>query len=271
MSQVDPKTYWEERLRRDFDLRGVGFHGLGGPYNAWMYRVRRRIFRRLAAELAPQPASVEVLDVGSGTGFYIDCWRELGVTRIAGVDLTEVAVARLTARFPGLDFRRLDIAGEIPQEWRGRFDVVSAFDVFIHVLDDHAYQRALANVAALLKPDGRFVFSETFLHAPTQRWHHGVNRSLADIEDSLARAGLRITRRGPMFVLMNDPGDTRGPVWRALWSWLTLPLRFNRRVGMVTGYLLGALLYPLELALTAVKSEGPSTEFAICRKTGSPG
>jgi hypothetical protein len=32
------------------------------------------------------------------------------------------------------------------------------------------------------------------------------------------------------------------------------------------GYLTGCLLYPLEVALTRVVAEGPSTEVVVCRK-----
>jgi len=134
------------------------------------------------------------------------------------------------------------------------------------IVDDARYRKAVENAAALLKPGGLFIFTDSFLHGPTYRVTHAAARSDAEIRKAVEAAGLRIERQGPVFVLMNHPGDTRGRFWSALWIWLTLPVRLNRRLGTVTGFLLGALLYPLEVVLTTVKSEGPSTEYAVCRK-----
>jgi SAM-dependent methyltransferase len=63
-----------------------------------MYRVRREVFLREAAALGLDPHSARVLDVGSGTGFSIRRWLELGVGSITGCDLAESAVERLRSR-----------------------------------------------------------------------------------------------------------------------------------------------------------------------------
>ena len=165
-------------------------------------------------------------------------------------------------------FHQLDISSADLPPGLGPFDLISAFDVLFHITDDLRYAQALRNIAALLRPGGWFVFSENFLHGDTIRAPHVVSRSRAEIEALLDRAGLQLVRRGPMFVLMNYPVDTDGPIPRALWNTLVLPVRVHRGLGVVTGFLLGGALYPLELGLTAWIREGPSTEYAICRKIG---
>ena len=56
MSGFDPKNYWEQRLATSTGLEGVGYLGLGQPFNEWMYRVRRWNFKRFVAHHMPQRA-----------------------------------------------------------------------------------------------------------------------------------------------------------------------------------------------------------------------
>ena len=65
-----------------------------------------------------------------------------------------------------------------------------------------------------------------------------------------------------MFVLMNTPVDTRSNWPSLLWRLLMSPVRaFN-----VLGFLYGVILFPLEILLTRVSKESPSTEMMICQK-----
>src|SRR4051794_9078605 len=109
-ASFDPERYWSDRLSQTFSLGGVGWLGLGESFNRWMYAVRRRVFARTLRGRVESHA--RVLDVGSGTGFYVALWRELGVKDVTGSDLTNVAVERLEDRFPGLRFEQLDISAE---------------------------------------------------------------------------------------------------------------------------------------------------------------
>ncbi len=112
MPSFDPNTYWEQRLGERYTLDGVGCTGLGGALNGWMYRVRRRVFLREMRGRFPRPRDLRVLDIGSGTGFYIERWHELGAGSVAGSDLTEVAVANLRSRFPSGTFERFDVGAD---------------------------------------------------------------------------------------------------------------------------------------------------------------
>src|SRR5215471_1776862 len=96
----DARSYWEQRLARNPGREGVGHAGIGEGLNGWMYRVRRRVFLRELAPLMPTLPMRCVLDVGAGTGFYLDRWRELGAAPLVASDLTEVAVQRLRDSHP---------------------------------------------------------------------------------------------------------------------------------------------------------------------------
>jgi SAM-dependent methyltransferase len=261
MDAFDARSYWETRLAETYSLDGVGWAGMGRAFNTWMYRVRRHVFLRETRALLPQPGALDVLDIGSGTGFYVDRWRELGVRSVTGSDLTETAVERLRERFPAGAFLRMDVGDATPATDQ-RFDVVSAFDVLFHIVDDARFAQALRNVGALLRPGGWFLFSDNFLHAGTLRSRHQVSRSLDDITRDLHAAGFDVVRRVPMFVLLNTPVDARTRLAR--WWWTALSVAVAR--GELAGRLVGALLFPVELALLRVVREGPSTELMICRR-----
>jgi SAM-dependent methyltransferase len=259
---VGTREYWENRLRESFGLESVGYLGLGRRYNQWLYRVRRRVFLRKLGNLALDPGSARVLDVGSGTGFYIERWEELGIKRIVGSDITEVSVQALERRHPGHEFVQLDIGGDLGSLTGARFDVISAFDVLFHIVDDAHFMRALLNIHSMLEPGGWFVFSDNFLHRETVRTARQVSRSLGEIESALVGSGFEIVERAPMFALMNYPIDSQSALARRVWQMLAGIISAHELIG----FLVGAGLYPLELLCVRLVREGPSTEMMICRR-----
>ena len=255
------RSYWEGRLTGAYSLDGVGWQGLGEPFNRWMYRVRRRLFLRRMRPLVEGRAP-DVLDVGSGTGFYVERWLELGAGSVTGSDITSTAVERLSARFPAQDFRRLDVSADVDDLEPESFDAISAMDVLFHITDDDAYERAVRNLARLLRPGGLLVLSENFVHGPALRSTHQASRPLDTIEGLLRTAGLEPVWRRPVFFLMNGPADSDSRLLRGSWGLTTRLLA--RRPG--AGHVLGPLLAPIELTLASLRSEGPSTEMMVCRR-----
>lgn len=259
-----PRAYWEQRLGAEYSLGGVGYIGLGEGFNRWGYRARRGVFRRTMRRFVAPGA--RVLDIGSGTGFYLERWRELGAGSLVGSDITDVAVRALAHRHPHVEVTRFD-AGEETLPWdEESFDAISAMDVLFHVVDDERFRRALRNARRLLRPGGVLVFSDLFVHGEAWRTPHQAIRSLAEIASAVADAGLQVELRRPMLVLLNAPVDTRSRVLRAVWTVLrTAALR-----GEALGTAAGAAVYPFEVALAAVLREGPSTEIMVCRRPGPP-
>ena len=163
------RDFWESRLDADWTETGVGYGALGRAFNTWMYRVRRDVFRREVSALDLDWPRTRVLDIGSGTGFYVRLWQELGAASVTGSDLTQAAVDRLQDRFPSAEFRRLDISEPDGRLESGGYDVASCMDVLFHITDDDRYAAAIAAIADAVRPGGHFVLSENFLHRPTQR------------------------------------------------------------------------------------------------------
>jgi SAM-dependent methyltransferase len=262
MTAFDPRSYWEQRLSEHYTLDGVGYLGLGEGFNRWMYRVRRHVFLREARRLFSDPRELRVLDVGSGTGFYLDRWHELGVASVTGSDLTQVAVVNLQQRNPLDAIAAFDVGGDDHPFGSTRFAAVSMMDVLFHVVDDQRFRRAFTSVFELLEPGGVLIFSENFLHGDAIRLPHQASRSLREIDQSLADAGFDVLRRRPVFCLMNAPLDSDS---RLLWRWWSGLHRVASRRHRL-GAAIGALLYPLELVFVSRLGEGPSTELMICRR-----
>jgi SAM-dependent methyltransferase len=259
-ARFDPLAYWEQRLHRNFGPGGVGCLGLSESYNRWLSRVRAAVFRRALVPVCPDWRDRRVLDIGSGTGFWIEQWRRLGVESVVGSDFTAGSVGRLRRRWGATAIHRIDItAPYVPVA--GRFDAVSAFDVLFHIVEDDAYARAWRNVASLLRPGGMFVFTENFLRREPERQRHLVSRTLRDIERHATDTGFEILARRPVFVLMNRPIDSVSPP--LLWWWRTLERIASRELA---GSVAGAGLYPIDVLLTSIMPQGPSTELMICRR-----
>jgi len=273
----DNKAYWESRLREHYSLAGVGYLRLGRRFNQWMYRIRGEVFDRVVQGIGNGDwgsreqvvrsgwTGASVLDVGAGTGFYVDRWKRLGA-RITGLDLTDVAVEELSRCFPGNRFVRADIGGPLDQMplRPASFDAISAFDVLFHIVDDAAYSRAFQNIASLLRPDGWFLWSDNFLRHNAERVRHQASRPMAESLRIVEAAGLTVVTRVPMFVLMNYPADTRSRLARWAWTAMVAPAM----LGEPLGWALGAALYPLERVLVRAKRESPSTELMVCRRRG---
>src|SRR5581483_8288659 len=100
------RDYWENRLGKDVPLNSVGYHGLSDAFVAWLYRIRAARFTRAVRPFA-RPG-LRVLDIGSGGGFYIALWRQLGVTDVTASDLTQASLDAIARRFPGTSTVRFD-------------------------------------------------------------------------------------------------------------------------------------------------------------------
>lgn len=262
-----PREYWEKRLSEKWGLHGVGHLSYGRPYNEWLYRIRKRVFLRKLKELPVDLVHAEVLDIGSGTGFWLHMWKAVGVHSVVGSDLTQVAVQNLRSENSGTEIVELDVTDEeVVSGIERQFDIISAFDVLFHIVDEKRFASAIANIARLLRPGGYFFFSDCLLHKRSRHAAHEVDRTLDEFTRELQTSGLEICSRVPVFVLMNTPIDLPLEFPQLAWRLMMSPVRFAPWLG----HIYGALLYLPEILLTRVLPEGPTTEMVTCRKVSTP-
>lgn len=263
MANFNAKKYWEERHVRQYGPESVGYIGLGVPFNNWMYRVRGKVVERIVAKAGIEVRNSDVLDIGSGTGFYIALWSRLGARSVSGSDFSPYAVAALQKSFPGRRLMELDIAGEALPPDLGQFDVVSAFDILYHIVADDRYRRAIANIKSLVRPGGHFIFSENFMPKARVGVIHQVSRSESEITALLNENGFEFVLRAPMFYLMNRPVRKTNAFLDLNWRVIERITRIRWRPYL--GNWLGAMLYPIELVCVRAMASGPSTEMMVCQ------
>jgi SAM-dependent methyltransferase len=263
----DPKAYWA-RLHEDGSLRSVGQSSLPVALNEWLYRIgRRNVVRFVRRHGLFDPPPQRVFDAGSGTGYWVALWGALGATEIDGCDLVESAVDRLRATFPG-QFTVGDIAeaGVIPDDHR--YDLVTAFNVLLHILDDERFEAAVRNLAGAVAPGGSILLAEPVLTRSAE-WElrPGASsraRRLERYERALSPAGLTLVDIAPTTVVGANPIERDHRRFRLYDSLWTRTTRFAR-TGPRRARAAGRALDLLDRALIHTP-DGPSGKFMLFRR-----
>lgn len=258
-----PERFWEERYSR-LDLTRSGHRDLPEAYNRWLYRRKQAVLVRELARAGFSPRGKRVLEIGAGTGVYVDLWKRLGVASITGLDISQAATDFLRTRHPEFSFMKRDATEPgLRADCGGDFDLATALDVMYHVVDDARLEAALRNVAEVLRPGGMLVLHDQFLHRPSESHGYIRWRSLSDWGRLLEAAGFEVVARVPIFFGMiqtNDCSSTRSAACMdALWKHMQ-PLIY-RWPGA-----LGAVAYSVDSVLGSWLREGPSMELMLTRR-----
>jgi len=269
--EYQPKEYWQQRLARDFSLGGVGYLGLGRILNSYLYRLRVVAVDRAIKRWKIDVRGKSILDVGCGTGFWLEYWSRRGAAELSGVDIAEVAIDRLRQRFPNAKLYCDDISNpsfSLPT----CFDIVSAFDVLFHITDDEKWSLALRNIARHLKPGGWLLLTDLFLHGRELAGTHQVSRTLSLYLEQLMSLGFEYLGRLPIFVFAHPPIDEQNKWWRklleAFWAFQVKAIYLARRLKIepFVAHPLGGLIVFADLVATYLCREGPTSELMVVRK-----
>lgn len=179
------RDFHDQRFRdSDADVR----EGLGKYYS--VYTLNTALFNRLLGRYLP---GTDALEYGCARGEKALHWARRGA-RVTGIDISSAAVAianaeaeraSLTARFHAMDAERLGFAD-------GSFDNVFGEGI-LHHLD---LERACAEIARVLRPDGRAVFVEPLGHNPVFNLYRKLTPAMrTDDEHPLRMRDLALMRR----------------------------------------------------------------------------
>ncbi|MGZ4318311.1 MAG: class I SAM-dependent methyltransferase [Gaiellaceae bacterium] len=102
-------------------------------YVAYMQALERALLRALG-DAAVALVGARVLDVGCGSGYFLQRFREYGAGDCHGIDLMEERIGAGRERYPGLDLR-VGSATELPFA-DGELDLVTQFTCLSSILDD---------------------------------------------------------------------------------------------------------------------------------------
>lgn len=97
--------------------------------NDYHDRIQKKVFRQLLTYIHPASS---VLDIGCGSGRWIDFMREHGIKDLTGVDIQKSLIDENRKRMPGIRW----IAGDFREQSYGSelFDLITSVTVLQHIL-----------------------------------------------------------------------------------------------------------------------------------------
>lgn len=197
--------YWKSRVTGDLDIGVVGHRSLGERYNRYIYQRRVNVINNLIDKLGAEIKHARILDIGCGSGFYADYWYAKGATEYAGVDVSEDSINRLTQKYSSYKFINADISLIQDEFLKGSFDIVTVFDVFYHIVDETAFEKAVSNISSLLKPDGHLIIFDQLCRHKYSLTPHVVFRNRLEYINSFSEQGLKLVETTRLFQLLVPP------------------------------------------------------------------
>jgi SAM-dependent methyltransferase len=273
----DPKNYWRN-LHDRRGLSGVGQSGLGDEINTWIYRTIRHNLRGFARrhDLRPRGSGNRLLEVGVGSGYWVPLWQDLG-WNVDGCDLVPSTVERLRTARPDLRFWVADVGSKEgvlagADGAADGYDMVTALSIVLHVTRDDAFDCALTNLAAAVRPGGRLLMMEPVLtrrrkEPPYDPEKHSRARLLRSYRDPLeGRLGMKLEAVEPATALAANPLEAGRRIRLAHYRrWWRIVQRTKQKPGAVRW--VGPTMYGLDrLALRL--GEAPTAKLMLFRKPG---
>ncbi len=267
----DPRDHWS-RLHARGDLSSVGQSGLPADLNSWLYRALERRVRWFIRRHHALDGVTSAFDVGSGTGYWVRVWHELGVRRVDGCDLVPAAVAQLEGAFAarGDRFYSADIGAMDSGLPADRYGLVSVMNVLLHLTDDAAFERALGNLAALVAPGGRLILVEPILldatyERPATPTQTSRARAWAAYRNPLLAAGLELVELRGAVAMANNPieGGSRAAYDRYLRWWRWVARRAKTSPGSIRW--IGPLMLAIDRIVLAFGA-APSSKIVLFRR-----
>lgn len=149
---INPEwTWWQTRFHYNLVENAI----IDGVYR---YYLDKKVSN--ASELN----QTTVLDIGSGTGHFIDFFlNTMEVDQITGVDFAETSVEGLQEKYqqePSVEIRNEDISQPESDFFSKKYDIVNAIGILFHIVDDQKWLEALKNINELTSEGLVFVGGE---------------------------------------------------------------------------------------------------------------
>lgn len=184
------QEYWDNLLDENFSLKGVGWPNWPESYNLIMYKKYMKGFEKVFQSLSSSynfhlnHPSVNVLEIGPGTGFYTNYFKQAGIKKYTGCDISETSILNLKKKYPEYEFLRKDISitDDFIEKYKNSFDLICVIDVMLHITDNDKFKNAVKNLCDLAKPDCYFIIGDAvsvyrkLSHSEGSKYTHDVSR-----------------------------------------------------------------------------------------------
>lgn len=196
----DTKAYWESWYRSTADVDFQDALSISPRTSSLTSRFHYngvensiiRFFQRHPAAAAPR-----VLDVGSGTGHWVDFYlHAFGAVSVTAAEFSDECVGRLRERFAGdprVTVHSHDITDPLPAD-AGPFDMVNAIGVMFHIVEDDRWEEALKNIHDVLSPGGYAVMGGLFGLITSDVQIHGTD-SFGAFDDQYERREVSLVNK----------------------------------------------------------------------------
>jgi 2-polyprenyl-3-methyl-5-hydroxy-6-metoxy-1,4-benzoquinol methylase len=209
----DAEKYWAERLAKyGSSLQGPGDEGLPHRDNEEVYEQAARILFDEIAKRGLALDRADVLEIGSGNGYYTEQLLRRGARRLCSVDITDVMFAAISTRLAPvlattkatLSLEKLDITSE---QIQGLYDLVLFIDVIEHIITKPKLSYALTNIASVIKPGGLLLVAPVAKRSRSHLFHNS-EWALDDLLPFFANwdVGETVAFRGTSLVTLRRPG-----------------------------------------------------------------
>ncbi len=196
-----PESDESERLDKVYagyadDQRKNRLWGLDNPGNA---EIRAALLERVLATVADRlDKDVEILDMGCGSGWWLDVFRERGVdpARLHGVDAIPERITAGQEHLPDSDLRVGDIR-RLPYG-DGIFSVVLIVSVLSDLQTEGDVDAALREAVRVLEPGGILLVYEPRLPNPLNSKVRRISRRTLERTLGSDWAGTRLTVLPPL-------------------------------------------------------------------------
>ena len=105
-----------------------------------------------------------ILDIGSGSGHWIEFYKSLGTEKIYGIDVSESPIKYLKNKYsrdPNTVFYH-GKAVEIIDKFNEQFDIVNAIGVMFHIVNDSEWYETIKKVGEVIPKNGIFIVGGHF-------------------------------------------------------------------------------------------------------------
>jgi SAM-dependent methyltransferase len=155
-------------------------------YNACENAIIRVLAKRIPVagqtpavwRFAQERRAWRVLDVGSGTGHWVDFFLDVYLAQaVTAVEFVPQMAAFLRAKYADLPQVTVLAADIVEEQLPERaFDIVSAIGVLFHIVDDAGWRRAVRRLFEALKPGGLLLVGGDFGAETRDVQHHRIDR-----------------------------------------------------------------------------------------------
>lgn len=170
----------ESRIQDVYERRRIDKGGLYSWFNGghvyMMQEVERTLLTLLSKNGIDSLAGKTMLDIGCGTGSWIQEFLKLGATpeNLAGIDLLDWRVDAARRICPASV--RLECGSAQKLEFSDRsFDMVSQFVMFSSILDPNIRQQVASEMFRVLKDDGCIIWYDFFRNNPRNNDVKGID------------------------------------------------------------------------------------------------